>query len=197
LLPAGCEQATGSQQTAADGNDRSTAPWYAIWTRSHCERLVAQQLMAKGFWAFLPEMTVRTRRPAKSQMVQTPMFPGYLFLQHAMEKHSYVEILKARGVVRILEGGWTRLTPIPDEEMHAIERLVESGALVQSHPYFHEGDRVRVTEGPLAGVEGIFVRDKPNRGRLVVSVNLLKTSVAVEVECDAVTRLSSAHSVQP
>lgn len=177
------------------GCDEAFAPWYAIWTRSHCERLVAQQLSAKGFSPFLPEMSVRSRRFAKPQAVQTPMFPGYLFLRHAMEKHSYIEILKARGVVRILEGGWNRLTPIADEEIHAIERLVESGAPVLPHPYFHQGDRVRVVEGPLTGVEGVFLRDKPNRGRLVVSVNLLQTSVAVEVDCDDVSALPPARKM--
>ena len=158
------------------------APWYAIWTRSNCERLVAQQLAAKGFPAFLPEMSTRTRRAGKSHVVQVPMFPGYLFVQHAMEKASYVEILKARGIVRILEGGWNRLTPVAEEEVGAIQRLITAGVPVFPHAYFREGDRVKVVEGPLAGVEGVFLRDK-QRGRLVVSVNLLRTSVAVEVDC--------------
>src|SRR5206468_9100359 len=104
----------------------------------------------------------------------------------------YVEILKARGVVRILEGGWHRLTTIADEEINAIERVIESGAPLSSLPYFHQGDRVRVVEGPLAGLEGLFVRDKPHRGRLVVSVKLLQTSVAVEVDCDFVSPFGKA-----
>ena len=171
---------------ADPGNDM-TAAWYAIWTRSHCERLVAQQLAAKGFQPFLPEMSVRARKADGVAVVQRPMFPGYLFLKHPMEKRSYIEILKARGVVRILEGGWTRLTPIAEEEMLAIERVVESGAPVLPQAFFTQGDRVRVVAGPLAGVEGFFIRDKKNRGRLVVSVKLLQTSVAVEVDCDFVT----------
>lgn len=170
----------------------SSAAWYAIWTRSHCERLVAQQLLAKGFQPFLPEMAVRPRKIDAAPIVQRPMFPGYLFLKHSMEKRSYIEILKARGVVRILEGGWHRLTPIADDEMLAIERVIESGATVQSHPYFNEGDRVRVVEGPLAGLEGLFVRDKNNRGRLVVSVKLLQTSVAIEVDGDLVAPCDQA-----
>src|SRR5437016_9923311 len=88
----------------SDGAIDSSIAWYAIWTRSHCERLVAQQLLAKGFQAFLPEMTIRSRGEG-TPIVQRPMFPGYLFLRHSMEKQSYIEILKARGVVRILEGG--------------------------------------------------------------------------------------------
>ena len=178
-----------------DRGETSPSPWYAIWTRSNCERLVAEQLSAKGFTAFLPEMGARSRRNGTSHVVQVPMFPGYLFLRHAMEKASYIEILKARGIVRILEGGWSRLTPVADEDVDAIHQLVASGVPVFPHAYFREGDRVRVVEGPLVGLEGSFVRDKPHKGRLVVSVNLLQTSVAVEVDCALVEALprSRAH----
>lgn len=158
-----------------------SAEWYAVWTRSHCEHLVAQQLAANQFTPFLPEMSVWSRRLGKAHLVQAPIFPGYLFVHHAMTKSSYVEILKARGVVRVLEGGWQRLTPIPHEEVDAIQRIVESGVPVFPHAYFRQGDHVRVVAGPLAGVEGLYVRDK-NRGRLVVSIDLLQTSVAVEVD---------------
>ena len=54
------------------------------------------------------------------------------------------------------------------------------------YPYLREGQRVRITEGPLAGVEGILVRNRPKQGLLVLSVELLQRSVAVEIECDAV-----------
>ena len=99
-----------------------------------------------------------------------------------MDKTTYVEILKARGVVRILDGSWTRLTSIPAAEVDAIHRLVSAGVTLFPHVYFHQGDRVRVVAGPLVGIEGLFVREKPGKGRLVLSIDLLKASVAVEVE---------------
>lgn len=160
--------------------------WYAVWTRSNCERLVEEQLAAKAFDAFLPEMTVRGRRDGRPHITRVPVFPGYLFVRHAMDKTSYVEILKARGVVRILDGGWSRLTPIPAEEVDAIQRLVLSGVPLFSHAYFNQGDRVRVVEGPLVGLEGLFVREQPSRGRLVLSINQLQASVAVEVDSTSV-----------
>jgi len=159
---------------------REPAAWYAIYTRSHFENLVADQLTARGFSPFLPERGVWSKRLQTPRVV--PMFPGYLFVRHGMEKKSYIEILNARGVVRVLDGGWNRLTPIADIEMEGIQRVVKAGVPVLPHAYFNRGDRVRVFDGPLTGVEGIFVRDKPNKGRLVVSINLLQTSVAVEVD---------------
>lgn len=161
--------------------------WYAIWTRSHYEHVVLEQLSAKGFAAFLPEMGVWSKRTGQLHVVRVPMFPGYLFVRDPMDKHSYIEMLKVRGIVRILEDGWKRLTPIPDEQVEALERVHQASVPVLPHVALHEGDRVRVHDGPLAGLEGFFIQDKPTRGRLVVSVDLLGRGVAVEVDCTSVT----------
>jgi transcription antitermination factor NusG len=98
-----------------------------------------------------------------------------------MNKTRYLDLLKARGIVRVLEAGWSRLTPVPDEDIDAIQRIVQAGVPVHPHPHLRHGDRVRVFEGPLAGLEGIFVQGQAPRGRLVVSMNMLGRSVAVEV----------------
>ena len=160
--------------------------WYAVWTQSHFEQSVSQQLSAKGFTAFLPEMSVWSKRGGEKRLIRVPMFPGYLFVRDEMDKRSYIEILQARGVVRILEDGWTRLTPVPDAEIDAIQQVVSSEVPVFAHEHLAHGDRVEVTEGPLTGLEGLFVQDKPTRGRLVLNVDLLGRSVAVEVDCTAV-----------
>lgn len=169
--------------------------WYAVWTRSHCERLVLEQLAAKGFSAFLPEVGVWSKRQGQMHVVPAPMFPGYLFVRERMDKHAYIEMLKVRGLVRILEDGWNRLTPIPDREVEAVERVLQAKVPVFRHGALHEGDRVRVTDGPLTGVEGVFVQDKPGTGRLVVSVGLLGRGVAVEVDGTSV-KPCSGYSLQ-
>jgi len=161
--------------------------WYAIWTKSHCERLVADQLAAKGFITFLPEAGFHSKRRGVAHIVHLPMFPGYLFVRDAMDKTAYVEILKARGAVRILEDGCIFFTPTAATEIDAIRQIVEAGVPVMPHPHLHHGDRVRVDAGPLAGVEGIFIDDKPRRGRLVLSIALLGRSVSVEVDTVDIT----------
>jgi transcription antitermination factor NusG len=98
-----------------------------------------------------------------------------------------VQVLSARGVVRVLGGRWDRLAPVPDEEMTAIHGVVNAGLTVFPHPHQPlEGDRVRVLRGPLAGVEGVFLRGRPDRGLFVVSISLLQRSVAVELDCTQV-----------
>src|SRR2546428_597521 len=77
---------------------------------------------------------------------------------------------------------WDRLTTIPDDEIRAIETATAAGQPLFPCPYLKEGQRARVTGGPLAGVEGILVESRPQRGLLVLSVHLLQRSVAVVVD---------------
>jgi len=86
----------------------------------------------------------------------------------------------------VLEDGWTRLTPVPDAEIDAIQQIASAGVDVFPCAQLRGGERVRVLEGPLAGIEGVFVHDRPSKGRLVVSVDMLGRSIAVEMHSAAV-----------
>ena len=161
--------------------------WYVLWTRSHCEQQVHDQLAAKGFDLFLPMIAVWSRRNGVRHRANVPMFPGYLFFNHTMDGTSYIELRKARGLVKILGEAWDRLAIVPESEIMTIQKVHGAGLSVQLYPYLQEGQRVRITDGLLAGAEGILLKTKPNKGLLVVSINLLQRSVAVEIDCALVS----------
>jgi len=159
--------------------------WCVLWTHSNCEQLVHDQLAAKGFDLFLPMVEAWCRRGGVRRLSRLPLFRGYLFLRDAMDKTSYIEVSKARGLVRVLGERWDQLDVVPDSEIHAVQRLMGSGLPMLPHPYLREGQRVRITRGPLADVEGIVIRMNHKKGLLVVSVNLLRRSIAVQLDCTA------------
>ena len=171
------------------------AQWFVLWTHSHSERLVQDQLAAKGFEMFLPTIKTWSRRKGVQSQISLPMFPGYVFLRHPMDKSSYVEIAKARGLVRMLGERWDRLAPVPDDEIDGIRRVVSSDVPVFPHPYLREGEQVRIIAGPLAGLDGLLVSTKPHKGLFVVSVAILQRSVAVEVDCTQVRPTSGAGRI--
>ena len=162
--------------------------WHVLWTHSHCEQLVHDQLATKGFKLFLPTIDAWSRRFGIRRLSRAPLFRGYLFLHHAMDKVSYVEVRKARGLVRVLGERWDRLDVVPDHSIEAIQRVLRARVpiLPYAYSYLREGQRVRITRGPLADVEGVLVRSKPNKGLLVLSVDLLQRSYAVQVDCTLV-----------
>ena len=167
--------------------DLSMPHWYALYTRSHCEQLVWDQLGAKGFHLFLPRIDVWSQRAGKRHLISVPMFPGYLFLRHAIDKASYINVRKARGLVRILGESWDKLSIIPDAEIEAIQTVLSTSIPAMPYPYLREGQRVCITRGPLRGIEGVLVQSKPTKGLLILSIDLLQRSVAVEVNCSVVT----------
>jgi len=164
----------------------SSGPWYALWTHSHCEQLVHDQLQQRGLPAFLPRVDRWSRRRGVRRLIKAPMFPSYLFLQHPMDKDTYLAVSRARGLVRVLGERWDRLAEIPHGEMEAIQRIDAACCRVLPFPYLKEGQRVRITRGSLAGVEGLLVESRPNKGLLVLSVHLLQRSVAMSVDATTV-----------
>ncbi len=156
--------------------------WYALWTHSHCEQLVRGQLDARGFEIFFPTIGVWSWRAGVKHRIRRPLFPGYLFVHAALNGTRYVDLLKARGLVGVLGGQDGGPGEIPGVEIDAIRALVNSELPASPYPYLETGQRVRITEGPLTGVEGILVDRRAGKGLLVLSVHLFRRSVAVEVD---------------
>jgi transcription antitermination factor NusG len=126
------------------------------------------------------------RRGGRRTLAEQLLFPGYLFVRHAMDKSTHVEVLKTRGVVRLLGERWDRLSPVPPEEMDAIQRVVKSGTRLRRYPFLPAGTAVRILTGPLAGLRGTFVCERSSRGLFLVSVTLLQRTVSVEIDAECV-----------
>jgi transcription termination/antitermination protein NusG len=173
---------TALAMPAAEAPAAAAQPWHVLWTHSHCEQLVCDQLSARSFHPFLPGIGAWSTRAGRRRLINVPMFPGYVFVNDALDKAAHVEARKARGVVRILGDGWDRPARIPESEIESIRRVVDSRLPTLPHPYLREGRPVRIVSGPLAGLEGLLVKARPEKGLLVLSVNLLQRSVATEVD---------------
>jgi transcription antitermination factor NusG len=173
----------------AAGITLETAPWHVLWTHSHCEQLVCEQLAARGFHPFVPRVGAWSVRAGRRRLIDVPLFPGYVFLNDVLDRQAHVEARKARGVVRVLGEGWERPATVEPGEIEAVRHLVDAKVPALPHPYLREGRRVKITSGPLSGLEGLLVRTRPERGLLVLSVNLLQRSVAAEVDWTAVEPL--------
>lgn len=165
----------------------SPAQWYVLWTKSNCEDLVYQQLLEKGFELLLPTVDKWSRRKRARSLYRAPLFPGYLFVHEAIDKASYIEISNTRGIVRILGERWDKLAPVPDRDIEMIRQIQRTDLPRMPYPYLKQGQKVRIISGPLANVEGVFVKSEPEKGLLVLSVELLCRSLAVQVDCTMVT----------
>ena len=155
--------------------------WYCLYTRSRHEDFVYQRLSDKKINAFLPKLEVWSRRKDRRKKIQKALFSGYLFVHENLTHHIWLEILKTPGVVKIL-GNEEGPMPIPEIQIESIRTILNGKAAVSPFPYLKEGQRVRVVDGPLKDCEGFLVKIKEGRERLIISIDLLKRSVAVEIE---------------
>ncbi len=164
--------------------------WYAIHTRSSHEKSVASRLLFCDHEVFLPLYGVTHRWKNRcTKRLELPLFPGYVFARFPLDDR--VAVLNTPGVSSIV--GVSR-NPLPIEDA-VIESLRSGLHLRQAepHPHIAVGDRVRISAGPLSGMEGIILRDK-SRVRVVLCLELIMRSVAVEVNVDEIELVEADRS---
>jgi transcription antitermination factor NusG len=158
------------------------SPWWALYTRHQHEKTVADMLTAKGFDVFLPLYESTRRWKDRKKVLTLPLFPCYVFVRGGQERK--LQVVTTPGIHMILHRG-DRIATIPEQEIEAIQRAVDGSYEVEPHPYLKCGMQVRVIRGALEGVQGILLR-KRNLCRLILSVDMLAQSVAVEVNASDV-----------
>jgi len=165
--------------------------WHALYTRHHHEKSIARTLTGKGFTVFLPLYAAPRRWKDRIKIVTLPLFSCYVFIQGGLQRQ--LDILTTPGIHGLVcSAGIPAI--IPPREIDSIRQAVERCVKIEPHPFIHRGDLVRVRSGPLTGIEGILVRKK-NFSRLVLTVELLGKSAAVEVDVAIVERVHPPRQV--
>jgi transcription antitermination factor NusG len=160
-------------------NIASTAPrWFALQVRARWENYAAVQRSGKGYQVLLPTYRTKKHSNKRYKQLERALFPGYLFCE--FDALNRLPILITPGVISVVSCGRVP-APVLDAEVAAIQMIVSSGIGAEPYPYLEVGNRVRLESGALQGLEGILIQFKRNH-RLVVSVSLLRRSVAVEID---------------
>jgi len=165
----------------ANNNVVSESPenWYALYTCPRHEKRVAEQIRQRSLPCFLPLYRSMRRWKDRRKQLELVLFPGYVFVR--MRIQNKLKVLQVPGVLQLVSFNG-QPAAMPTGEIEALQsRLPGSGANIEPHPYLRRGRRVHVRTGPLQGLEGILVRRKDSC-RVVLSIDLLMRSVAVEVD---------------
>ena len=152
--------------------------WYAAYTCAQHEKRVAAELRARKVEHFLPLYSSVRRWKDRRVSLDLPLFPGYVFVRLALCDR--LRVVQIPSVVRLVGFGGLP-TPLPDEELEILRSGICRSLGAEPHPFLTVGRRVRITGGPFAGLEGILKQKKKNL-RVVVSLELIQRSVAVDVD---------------
>jgi transcription antitermination factor NusG len=165
--------------------------WYAVYTCANHEKKVSEQLGAREVEHFLPVYSSARRWKDRRVVLDLPLFPGYVFVRMMLQDRLRVQ--QVPGVARLVGFDGTP-AGLPDEEIDTLRASLANGVRAEPCPYPKIGQRVRVKSGPLAGMEGVLLRRKSGF-RLVISIELIQRSVAVEADAADVESFSVISKV--
>jgi transcription antitermination factor NusG len=165
--------------------------WFALQIRSRWEGTTAGLLRGKGLETLLPTYTARRKWSDRYKVIEAPLFPGYVFCR--FDVHNRLPVLITPGVISVVGRGKTPIA-VDDEEILAIQAAIQSGIHIEPWPYVELGERVRIKDDVLDGMEGILTSFKGSH-RVVISVTLLRRSVALEIDRSRITPLGSPRIV--
>jgi len=156
--------------------------WFAAYTTPRHEKAVARHLQVRHIDSFLPLYTITRRWKNRCQVtVEQPLFPSYVFV-HIPRRES-VKVLQIPGVVSIVSTG-REPSALPSSEIESLRSGLPLRQF-EPHPYLVAGEKVRIISGSLEGMVGVLLRKK-NNFRVVLMLNLIMKSVAVEIGIDEI-----------
>lgn len=162
--------------------------WYAVHVKSRHEFRVYEKLTGTGINTFLPSLKRLSKWKDRNKLIEFPLFPGYLFVQTDNSHDARIAILKTQSVVRILGTITGEPEPVPEEQIQSLMKIIDAGVPLDPYPYLQEGQRIRITRGPLAGIEGLLV-EKAGQHKLVLSVDILSQSTSVTIQASEVEKI--------
>jgi transcription antitermination factor NusG len=164
--------------------------WFALQVRTRWESSTAVLLSGKGYETLLPTYQAKKRWNGRLRHSTAPLFPGYVFCQ--FDVLNRLPILVTPGVIAVVGRGRVPV-PVEDSEICALQRVVLSGLDAEPWPYLEIGQKIRIESSALNGLDGVLINFKGNH-RIVVSVSLLRRSVALEIDRSCVRPLGPARA---
>jgi transcriptional antiterminator RfaH len=159
--------------------------WYVIHTKPRQESLALENLERQGYTTYCPQITISKRRRNAWHQVTEPLFPRYLFIELTEGEDDFGPIRSTLGVSNMLRFGGKPAT-ISNNIIESLRQQERDNAETPDTELpVKPGDRVRVMDGPFAGLESIF-QNSSKDARVVILMELLGRENRVTVDRDSI-----------
>jgi transcriptional antiterminator RfaH len=156
--------------------------WYLVFSKPRKELVADDNLKRQGYETYLPLLAKTDRRRERRGMASEPLFPRYLLVRLMPGYDNMGPIRSTIGV-----SGLVRFNDEPavvaDAIVDSLKRMadVDTGLHSVRRPALVRGDSVVIDEGPLAGVQAIFLAESGEE-RVVILLNMLGRENRMSVE---------------
>lgn len=150
--------------------------WYLVYTKSRQEALAQENLVRQGYAVYLPLVRLMRKRQGRQVATIEPLFPRYLFIHLNTQSDNWGPIRSTFGVASLVRFG-SEPAKVPDAFVsHLKAEEGHEGLHEWAEPKVTVGDRMRVTEGPLKGYEGILLAQS-GQDRVMLLLDMLGKEV--------------------
>lgn len=152
------------------------AAWLVVHARPRAEKKITVFCQVHGLGFYLPLREKIHIYGGRRRVHALPLFAGYVFCR-----------VDPRGRTLLAQNQHTaNVLDVYDQagllaQLRQVRQALAAGQIVEVLPYLEAGNRVRVTAGPLRGLEGVVLRAK-GRTRIVVNVDMIMQAVVAEVD---------------
>jgi transcription antitermination factor NusG len=154
--------------------------WYAVFTVPKNEKSVVRHLDLREIESFLPTYeTVRVWKNRQRVKTILPLFPTYLFVH--ISGRERIRVLESPGVLQIVGNGRESIA-LEDSDIDLLRTGV-SGKRVEPYRELVIGEKVRIRNGLMQGVQGTLVR-KGSGLRFVLTLGLINQHAAIQVDAE-------------
>jgi transcriptional antiterminator RfaH len=156
--------------------DAPNRKWCVLHTKSRREKKLATQCANLGVPCYLPLRKSITGRKGRRHISDVPLFPGYVFASIKQIDRRY--LFQTGHIANVLD--------VADQEgllddLKNIQLVCEQQSALEPAFIVKRGQRVRIVDGPLAGIEGIVQAHK-SRYRLILKIDCIQQAVACEID---------------
>lgn len=167
--------------------------WYTLHTKPKYEFKVAHTLAEVGLEVFLPEIHAHQN----NQLVKTPFFPCYLFMAADLNQVKASAWQWVPGMRYIVAYG-TEPICIPTDVIQFIKVNVQKlnnkqSLLAANVTAFMPGDTVRIIDGPLKEMIGIFEGPTRPSRRVHVLLQLVDHQRRVQLNAADIEKVSDMY----
>ncbi len=166
--------------------------WYVVHTKPQKELLAASMLAERlRLSVYLPEVLQTYRQRVQPR----PFFPRYVFVQADLNLVEPTAINAIPGVICLVAFG-DKPQALPPDMVNAIHERIDAINAAGGLPRhdFHPGDRVRLTAGPLQGLEAVFEGPMRPSQRVMIFLEFLGRMQKTEVPIEYIERISAGQA---
>lgn len=158
--------------------------WYVVWTSTGSENKAKESIEGYVNRCFVPRKVVNIKRKGKWVTTEKALFPGYLLVDTDDAEDLAVKLRNIEGFSQLLTTD-KKLFPLYDNDEIFVEKLYNEKGIFDMSEGYIEGDQIKVTSGPLCGLEGLIKRIDRHKRLAQLELKMfgrtINTSVGLEI----------------